>query len=402
MPDDPSSIPSQKDESQRVYRRPKIIIAAHLPPSVGGPASLLINIFSSDLVKDFELIPFNIGRPPKFSVQNNFGYKALFNAGLRRVLVAIWITLYHVMKFPAVLLKERPTLVHIHTAPYWVFWETAWYVLVSKLFSVPCALQMHFSFRFFYEDSPWFFRRIMLWILRMTSVFVVICNDDIFFLKELGANDINVTYLPNFVDVKNIQYEIKNIISEKSCEGLLEVLFLGGSDSIRKGLRELLLTVPSVVKYVPNVRYRLVAVPKSIVSELVPDVYQNMCIVEGWLSGRQKYERFASADIFVLPTHAEGMPVAILEAMAGAIPVVASNVAGIPDMITNEKEGFLIPCKDVPMLTTSIITLLKSKRLRIELGNRAAERALDAFDISVGINNFKKLYSGMVTGKNNI
>ena len=198
MPDDPSSIPSQKDESQKVYRRPKILIAAHLPPSVGGPASLLVDIFSSDLAKDFELIPFNIGRPPKFSVQNNFGYKALFNAGLRRTLVAIWITLLHVMEFPVLLLKERPTLVHIHTAPYWVFWETAWYVLVSKLFRVPCALQMHFSFRFFYEGSPWFLRRIMLWILRRTSVFVVICQDDILCLKEQGAKDINTAISPEF------------------------------------------------------------------------------------------------------------------------------------------------------------------------------------------------------------
>ena len=402
MLNDPSSIPSQKEESQRVHRRPKILIAAHLPPSVGGPASLLINIFSSHLVKDFELIPFNIGRPPKFSVKNNFGYTTLFNAGLWRALIAIWITLLHIVEFPVLLLKKRPTLVHIHTAPYWVFWETAWYVLASKLFRVPCALQMHFSFRFFYEGSPWFLRRIMLWILRRTSVFVVICQDDILCLKELGAKDIKTVYLPNFVDVKKIQAEIKEIISAQLCKSSLEILFLGGSDSIRKGLRELLFTIPSVVKEVPNVRYRLVAVPKSLVLELVPDVYRNMCIIEGWLSGRQKYERFASADIFVLPTHAEGMPVAILEAMAGAIPVVASSVAGIPDMITNGKEGLLIPCGDVEALTESINTLLKSKNLRTELGNRAAERAFVAFDISVGVENIKKLYLEMLVGINKI
>ena len=142
----------------------------------------------------------------------------------------------------------------------------------------------------------------------------------------------------------------------------MEILFLGGSDSIRKGLRELLLTIPSVAKDIPNVRYRLVAVPKSLVLELVPDIYRKMCIVEGWISGRQKYERFARADIFALPTHAEGMPIAILEAMAGAIPVVASSVAGIPDMITNGKEGLLIPCGDVEALTESINTLLNIEK----------------------------------------
>lgn len=394
----PSFMPSQKNKHQK-EEQPKVVIAAHLPPSVGGPASLLINIFSSTLGNDFKIIPFNIGRPPKVGVRNNFGYNIIFNAGIRRGFVAIWLTLRHIFEFPILLSKEQPTLAHIHTVPFWVFWETACYVLMCRLFRVPCALQMHFSFRFFYNRSSWLLRRLMLRILQLTCVFVVICKDDIAFLKELGAKEINTTYLPNFVDVNKIQADIKKTLCLKPHKESLEILFLGGSDTTRKGLPDLLFAIPSLADRFPHLHFRLVAVPPDLVSELVPEVYQNRCIVEGWISGHEKYERFGRADIFVLPTHAEGMPIAILEAMAGAIPVVASNIAGIPDMIRDGQEGFLIPSGNVPALVNAINKLLESKDLRSKLGNRAAARVIQKYDLHTGIENFKRLYASIINGE---
>lgn len=375
-------------------KRPKVIIAAHLPPSVGGPAALLSDILSSSLSRDFELIPFNIGRPPKPHVRNNFGYRSILNAGIRRTLIAIWITLHHLLQFPLVLFREHPDIVHIHTAPYWVFWETTLYLLACRLAGVRCALQMHFSFRYFYDNSPRILRNLMLSVLRLSSLFVVICRDDIEFLREIGAEDIPTFYLPNCVDVGRIQAITENsaAVEEKTFP---EILFLGGSDTVRKGLPELLLTIPFLVERFPELRFRLVAVPKGFVSELVPSIYRDRCVVESWISGEAKFERLARADIFVLPTHAEGMPIAILEAMAAGTPVVASRVAGIPDMIRDGEEGVLVSSGDVSALAKALSTLLESQNMRVEMGKRAAKRASKQYDLSVGVSNFRNLYNLM-------
>lgn len=393
----PSTAWSHGKKSQG-KKPPRVIIAAHLPPSVGGITALLVSIITSNLTRDFELVAFNIGRPPKFGVKNNFGYRAILNAGVKRAFLAIWVTLKHLFQFPLVLLKQQPDLVHIHTSPYWVFWETSLYVLACRVLSVPCALQMHFSFRFFYEKSPRFLRFLMLRILRLTSVFVVICKDDIECLKEIGAADIPVFYLPNCIDVKNVQANVRRFSHSRVQNGRLEVLFLGGSEAVRKGLLELLLTIPAFTPRFPELVFRLVAVPAEIVQVMVPKVYQDRCTIEGWVSGEAKFERFAHADIFILPTHAEGMPIAILEAMAAGLPVVASNVGGIPDMITDGKEGLLVPSGDVSALSEAMSKLIESKDLRAEIGNRAFKRAAREYDLSIGIENFRRLYMFLLTG----
>src|SRR5882724_6444398 len=107
-----------------VKGKPKVLVAGHLPPAAGGITSQLLTILGSQINQEFVLVPFNIGRPAKRSVTDNFGYQALVNSGLRRALVAIVTTLWHIMSFPFVVLWERPAIIHIHTSPFLVFWET--------------------------------------------------------------------------------------------------------------------------------------------------------------------------------------------------------------------------------------------------------------------------------------
>jgi glycosyltransferase involved in cell wall biosynthesis len=236
-------------------------------------------------------------------------------------------------------------------------------------------------------------------VLGLASVFVVICKDDVECLKSIGGAIIPTFYLPNCVDVKKFQSSIAELPRTKIKNGSLEVLFLGGSDAVRKGLPELLLTLPALAARFPELRFRLVAVPADFVESLVPKVYRDRYIVEGWVSGQAKFERLAKAAIFVLPTHAEGMPIAILEAMASSLPVVASRVAGIPDMIRNGQEGLLVPCGDIPALTEAISKLIDSRDLRREMGSRAFERVSSEYDLPIGTEGFRGLYNSLLCAK---
>jgi glycosyltransferase involved in cell wall biosynthesis len=353
-------------------------------------------MLSSSLGDRFDLRPYNIGRPPKPAVHNNFGYSVLWNAGVRRMFVGIAITLRHLLLFPLELLRFRPAIVHIHTAPYWVFWETTFYVAACKVFRIPCALQLHYSFRLFYSSCSRIPRRLVLWVLHLATVFVVICKDDQQFLKGIGATRIRSTYLPNCVDVQGLQLSSGEFLRARKRGGDLEVLFLGGSDTKRKGLPELLKAIPAIAQRFPEVRFRLVAVPPDLVASVLPSEHLGRCLIEGWVAGRDKTERLARADLFVLPTHGEGMPIAILEAMAAGLPIVATEVAGIPDMVRNEQEGLLIPLGDVPALAEAIMRLFRSPDLRNAMGRRAAKRVMQEYDLSRGVENWEHLYRSLL------
>jgi glycosyltransferase involved in cell wall biosynthesis len=310
--------------------------------------------------------------------------------------LAIAITLRHLLLFPLELLRFRPAIVHIHTAPYWVYWETAIYVAVCKIFGIPCALELHYSFELFYSSCSPILQRLVLWVLRLTTVFVVTCTEDQRFLRKTGAARIATTYLPNCVDVQALQLSSGGTLRTRTRGGDPEVLFLGGSDTKRKGLPELLKAIPAIAQRRPDARFRLVAVPLDLVESILPSEHLGRCVIEGWVAGRDYAERLARADLFVLPTHGEGMPIAILEAMAAGLPIVATDVAGIPDMVRHEQEGLLIPPGDVPALAAAIVRLLDSPDLRDAMGRRGAERVVEEYDLPRGVENWDRLYRSLL------
>jgi glycosyltransferase involved in cell wall biosynthesis len=84
---------------------------------------------------------------------------------------------------------------------------------------------------------------------------------------------------------------------------------------------------------------------------------------------------YASHDIFVFPSLVEGMPLTLLEAMAGAMPVVTTNTCGMSDLIDNEMNGLLVPAADAAALHNAIDRLRNSPELRRTLGLRAQDSA---------------------------
>ncbi len=84
-----------------------------------------------------------------------------------------------------------------------------------------------------------------------------------------------------------------------------------------------------------------------------------------------------AADILVLPSDAEGLPVSLLEAMSCGLPCVATRVGGVPEAVIDGKTGLLIPPGDAESLSTAILQLLKTPNLRATLGRNARERILE-------------------------
>jgi glycosyltransferase involved in cell wall biosynthesis len=98
------------------------------------------------------------------------------------------------------------------------------------------------------------------------------------------------------------------------------------------------------------------------------------------------------ADLFVLPSAAEGLSLALLEAQATGLPAVATNVGGNPDIITNGENGLLVPPDDHDSLSYAIIALLNNTEQRDAYGQRGRERVLRDFTLPIMADRLHRLY----------
>jgi glycosyltransferase involved in cell wall biosynthesis len=102
----------------------------------------------------------------------------------------------------------------------------------------------------------------------------------------------------------------------------------------------------------------------------------------GWVGETQARQLLAESDVLVLPSRNEGLPMAILEAMAYGLPVVATPVGSITDAIADGDTGLLVPVGDQEALARAILKLVENPSLRLHIGARAREQYLSMFDIA--------------------
>jgi glycosyltransferase involved in cell wall biosynthesis len=101
---------------------------------------------------------------------------------------------------------------------------------------------------------------------------------------------------------------------------------------------------------------------------------QDAITLAGWIDGEAKAKLLAESDIYVLPSHNEGLPMSVLEAMAMHQPVVTTRVGGIPELVSDGVDGLLIDASDQDALANALSTLLGDAALRGRLGQAARDR----------------------------
>lgn len=99
----------------------------------------------------------------------------------------------------------------------------------------------------------------------------------------------------------------------------------------------------------------------------------------GWVGRDELPDVYQAADIFVLPSRIEGMPNVVLEAMAYALPVTATDVPGTRDLVQHDVTGLLVPVNDVAGLAAALLRLIREPALRIRMGDAGRARVLAEF-----------------------
>lgn len=175
-----------------------------------------------------------------------------------------------------------------------------------------------------------------------------------------------------------------------------------GSMSPRKGHEDLLRAFYLVKKAIPNSRLVFVGHEERLIKKRLEELAEALKVSDSvyFLGKKERSEDYYGLmDVLALSSLCEGIPLVILEAMQLGIPVVSTNVGGIPEMIVNNETGVLVPPRDVDSLSNNIIALLSDKQKRASLSAGAKESGLQRFKPERYLTELENLYATVLNEK---
>jgi glycosyltransferase involved in cell wall biosynthesis len=268
-------------------------------------------------------------------------------------------------------------LVHIHTAVRGSIYRKSLCVLVAALAGRPVVLQLHAGA----GDIDAFAARLdpvrrALFGAAMRRADVVIS------VSHAGARRIEENFgVEGVLVVPNAAPAVPRANGAANGNGSHpQALFLGGFANPAKGGDVLLRALPEILAAHPDLRVTL-AGSETPPAELTALQRRHPGLRwAGWLDQGAAREQLSQCDVFVMPSISEGMPVALLEAMAYARAIVTTPVGGIPDVVSDDAEAILVPTNDAAALSQGVLRAIADDELRGRLGRAAKTRLEEAFN----------------------
>lgn len=163
-----------------------------------------------------------------------------------------------------------------------------------------------------------------------------------------------------------------------------DALLIGAVGDVlrRKGLLYLVQALPQIIAAIPKVHVVSVGYQKMPYAGIVLDEAKRLGVEDRitWAGYRGDMVNVMSAlDVMALPTLEDNLPLAILEAMACSVPIVASDVGGIPECVINGQTGYLVPRANPERLAAALISVLADPEHRRLLGKASRQRIRDTF-----------------------
>lgn len=279
-------------------------------------------------------------------------------------------------------------LVHIQLSARASFWRKSVVCLLARLARRPYLLHVHGSeFADFYEECRPAARRIVSAVLARATLVLALSEAWRSTLQKISPQA-RIEVLMNAVPLPPADG------SPRSGEGEPTLLFFG-EIARHKGVFELARAFARVTGDLPGLR--LVYAGKGSGVEETRRLADQLGLggrVEftGWLEAERARATLAAATIFVLPSFVEGMPMALLEAMALGLPVIATPVGGVPEIVTHQVDGLLVPPGDVDALAAAIARLMSEPALRERLGRAARETAAQRFSLDSAVERLLGIY----------
>ncbi|MFC7205395.1 glycosyltransferase family 4 protein [Haloferax namakaokahaiae] len=298
--------------------------------------------------------------------------------GVRMVLSSLWA----ILLFP---FQSRPDVVHVHTSHTYSFYRSAFFVLFSAyVWDAPVVLHIHgSSFDEFLNTRSPIVKRLQSMVFRTVDDVVVLSEYWRGVVSPL-ADEEKIHVLANAVDPSEY--------SPRYDADPVHLVFVSNLIE-RKGVLELLDAIERL-EAMPDLSFQVTIGGGGPLADRVEAVAREYDNVEylGFVTEAEKCDLLSRGSIFVLPTYAEGLPIAMLEGMSGGNAIVSTPVGSIPEVITNER-GLLVEPGNAAGLTTALEQLIRDPQLVSEMGRGNRQAIEDQYSWQATANELVEMYA---------
>jgi glycosyltransferase involved in cell wall biosynthesis len=272
--------------------------------------------------------------------------------------------------------------------------------LAALLAKVPCIVA---SVHNVYTIDRKLHRRIInRFLARFTDKVVAvseIVKKDILKYDDLREDKVTVIY--NGIDTDRLLNKDGNVIrSEFNIPSDVPVTGTIGRLTFQKGQKYLIEAISIIKEKFPKIM--LLIVGDGPMKDELQNYAKALGLNEHVIftgSRRDVPTLLAAMDIFVLPSLWEGLPNALLEAMAYGKSIIATDIPPVREAINSKKEGILVPARNSSAIASSIEFLLVNKTFAVIFGNNAQERAYSDFNITTTVDKYTNLYEDILNNK---
>ncbi len=364
VPGSASEFSKTSTQNTEVSKRPRIsMVGMHLTKTRGGIATLASGILNSELGRDFDFI---------YLASQAEDYKKV-----RKALLALSAA----MRFIFVCVVRHPTLVYVHLGSNSSLYRESIFIILAKLCGKKVLTHFHAGdIDNYYPNQSqlgkWFIRRG----IGLSDRVIAVSHESARQLRGLVPS-LDISVLPNAIDT-SIFLNIRRTLKEQN-DRTVRLLFAGAVGKL-KGEIDLIKSLAILRSQKLNVKVSFLGYGAENLAEHCREHGISGLIEHlGPVSMDKRIAFFEQADIFVLPTYAEAMPISLIEAMAAGLAIVSTPVGGIPEIIDDGKEGFLVECGNINTLAEKISLLVNNKDVRYEMGMKARQKACEQMDFSM-------------------
>jgi glycosyltransferase involved in cell wall biosynthesis len=345
------------------------------PPPPGGVAAVVETIVGSALAERFDfarLVPADHSWQPRHA-RDRFvnralcrgfgldGFVSLESGPLRRAFHAAF--------------ASPPALLHVQAACGYDCWQAFWMAREARRRGVPSLVHLHGVFDV----------RVPTWSRAKQALFRrgLAIPDRVVVLSEQWrrwfsdwVDESRLVVVRNAVDVTRFRPR------DAAPGSPIRALFVGAYDPKQKGAYDILAAAPALVREIPSLRFVFVG---RDADDLEARFVRGTPLAPhfeftGSLQADAMPALYESSDLLLLPSYGEGLPIALLEAMASGLPVVTCPVNAIPEVMRDPENGRFVPPGDPGALAAAIRELALDPALRRRIGaanRRVAEEQLD-------------------------
>jgi glycosyltransferase involved in cell wall biosynthesis len=302
------------------------------------------------------------------------------------------IDLYRWLSLRGILRRERVDVLHSH-----MFGSNVGGTMIGRLARVPAIVAHEHTWSFEGRPLRRFVDREV--IGRGSTVFIAVSRDDQRKMAEIeGVNPKKILHVPNGIAPPppptgaDVRSEL-GIPTGAPLVGTVSVL------RPQKALDVFIRAAAQLLREDPDLRV-LLAGDGPLRGELTELVHslgvQDRLLLPGYRSDAS--DVIAALDVAVSSSAFEGSPLAVMEYMESARPIVATRVGGVPDLIENGVHGLLVDPGDVPALSAAIRRMLDEPEAARRMGQAAHDRRRHEFTVDLMVRRFEALYERLVGG----